>query len=121
MTGKLLWTKPANGASGIAGDEDGVFATESDGRVLAFARADGNKLWESERLRHRLLTAPVLAGNTLVFGDESGNLHFVSRKDGSQLNRMFTDSSGLAVAPVLADKTLIVVTRRGGIYAYRPE
>ena len=121
VTGKLLWTKPANGASGIAGDEDGVFATESDGRVLAFARADGNKLWESERLRHRLLTAPVLAGNTLVFGDESGNLHFVSRKDGSQLNRMFTDSSGLAVAPVLADKTLIVVTRRGGIYAYRPE
>ena len=72
-------------------------------------------------MRRRQLTMPVLAGNTLVFGDDSGNLHFVSRQDGAQLNRMFTDSSGLAVAPVLADKTLIVVSRRGGIFAYRPE
>jgi outer membrane assembly lipoprotein YfgL len=121
VTGKALWSKAANGATGVAGDAADVFGTESDGRVVAFARVDGNKLWESERLRHRVLTAPVLAGNTLVFGDDSGNLHFASRLDGSQLNRVFTDSSGLAVAPVLADKTLIVVSRRGGIFAYRPE
>ncbi len=121
VSGKSLWSKPANGATGVTGDAATVFATEADGRVLAFARANGNKLWESERLRRRQLTMPVLAGNTLVFGDDSGNLHFVSRQDGAQLNRMFTDSSGLAVAPVLADKTLIVVSRRGGIFAYRPE
>lgn len=121
VTGKALWTKSANGSSGVAGDADAVFGTESDGRVLAFARADGNKLWLSERLRYRQLTTPVLAGNTLVFGDDSGNLHFVSRQDGSQLNRVFTDRSGIAVAPVLADKTLIVVSRRGGVYAYRPQ
>lgn len=120
-TGKSVWSKAANGATGVSGDVESVFGTESDGRILAFARTDGNKLWESERLRHRHLTAPVLAGNTLVLGDDSGNLHFVSRQDGSQLNRVFTDSSGLAVAPVLADKTLIVVSRRGGIFAYRPE
>lgn len=121
VSGKALWSKTANGASGVAGDAETVFATESDGRVVAFSRADGNKLWESARLRYRQLTTPVLAGNTLVLGDESGNLHFLSRQDGTQLNRVFTDSSGLALAPVLADKTLVVVTRRGGIYAYRPE
>jgi hypothetical protein len=56
-----------------------------------------------------------------MVGDDAGNLHFLSKEDGAPLNRTVTDDSGLSVAPVLAGKTLLVVSRRGSIYAFRPE
>jgi hypothetical protein len=68
-----------------------------------------------------VLTAPLVAGRSLILGDDAGNLHFLSKEDGAPLNRIVTDDSGLSVAPVLAGKTLLVVSRRGTIYAYRPE
>jgi hypothetical protein len=62
-----------------------------------------------------------VAGRSLIFGDDSGNLHVLSKTDGAPLNRIMTDDSGLFVAPVLAGKTLLVVSRRGSVYALRPE
>jgi outer membrane protein assembly factor BamB len=117
----MLWSKPANGSDGVSGDAAMVYGTESDGRLSAWSRKDGEKVWTLERYRFRVLTAPLVAGRSLIFGDDSGNLHFLSKEDGAPLNRVVTDDSGLSVAPVLAGKTLLVVSRRGTIYAYRPE
>jgi outer membrane assembly lipoprotein YfgL len=121
VKGSLLWSKVAYGATGLTGDNMEIFGTESDGKVLAWRRADGERLWSSERLRFRSLTTPLLVGPALVIGDEAGILHFMSRKDGSLLNRMNTDGSPLVVAPVLVGSTLVVVTQRGSIYGLRPE
>lgn len=118
--GRTLWSRTANGSNGVAGDTARVYGTESDGRVSAWSRKDGEKAWSVERYRFRVLSAPVVAGRALVFGDDSGNLHFVSKEDGAPLNRIVTDDSGLSVAPVLAGKTLLAVSRRGSIYAFRP-
>ena len=120
-TGRAAWSKPANGSSGVAGDVSTVYGTESDGKLSAWSRKDGEKLWTLERYRFRTLTAPLVAGRSLVVGDDSGNLHVLSKTDGAPLNRIMTDDSGLSVAPVLAGKTLLVVSRRGTVYAYRPE
>jgi outer membrane protein assembly factor BamB len=118
--GRALWSKTANGSNGVAGDAAMVYGTESDGRVSAWGRKDGEKAWTLERYRFRALSAPVVAGRALIFGDDSGNLHFVSKEDGAPLNRIVTDDSGLSVAPVLVGKTLLAVSRRGSIYAFRP-
>jgi outer membrane protein assembly factor BamB len=120
-TGRSLWSKPANGGYGVGGDGSMVFGTESDGRLSAWSRKNGDKLWTLERYRFRALTAPLVAGRSLIFGDDAGNLHVLSKTDGAPLNRIMTDDSGLFVAPVLAGKTLLVVSRRGSVYAYRPE
>jgi outer membrane protein assembly factor BamB len=32
----LVWSKPANGADGVSGDERFVYGTESDGSVVAW-------------------------------------------------------------------------------------
>lgn len=120
-TGRALWSKPANGSNGVAGDAAMVYGTEGDGKLSAWSRKDGEKAWTLDRYRFRVLTAPLVAGRALVFGDDAGNLHFLSKEDGSLLNRIITDDSGLSVAPVLAGKTLLVVSRRGSIYAFRPE
>ena len=120
-TGRALWSKPANGSNGVAGDASMVYGAESDGKLSAWTRKDGEKAWTLDRYRFRVLTAPLVAGRSLIFGDDAGNLHFLSKEDGAPLNRIVTDDSGLSVAPVLAGKTLLVVSRRGTIYAYRPE
>lgn len=119
--GRALWSKPANGSNGVSGDASRIFGSESDGKLSAWARKDGEKAWSLERYRFRVLTAPLVAGRSLVVGDDAGNLHFLAKEDGAPLNRVFTDDSGLSVAPVLAGKTLLAVSRRGTVYAYRPE
>lgn len=119
--GSLLWTKPAAGAQGVHGDQGLVFGVETDGTVLAWRRADGERAWSQERLRYRNLSAPLAIGRSVLVGDDSGLLHFLSREDGSLLTRVATDGTALAAAPVLAGNTLVVVTRRGGIFGFRPE
>jgi len=119
--GRLQWSKPANGGTGVSGDATILLGSEGDGKLSAWNRKDGEKLWTVERYRFRVLSAPLLAGRSFVVGDDSGNLHFLSKDDGSPLNRVATDESGIAVAPVLSGKTLMAVSRRGSIYAFRPE
>jgi outer membrane assembly lipoprotein YfgL len=119
--GTLAWTKSANGSEGLAGDDRLVFGTETDGKVLAWRRADGERAWVVDRLQYRTLSAPLAVGRSVVFGDNSGNVHFLSREDGSALNRLVTDSSGVAAGPVLAGDTLVVVTRNGGVYGFTAE
>ncbi len=119
--GSLLWTKPANGVQGISGDDRLLVGTEADGTVIAWKRSDGERVWSIDRLRYRDLTAPLVAGRSVVVGDLAGFVHLLSREDGSLLNRLPTDGSPIAAAPVLVGSTLIVVTRNGGVYSFQPE
>ena len=119
--GMLVWSKPAVGAEGVAGDADFVYGTEADGRIVAWRRADGERAWTSERLRNRALSAPLAVGRSLIVGDAAGLVHFLSRDDGAPLNRMATDGSAIVAAPLLAGNTVVVVTRNGGVYGFRPE
>jgi outer membrane protein assembly factor BamB len=119
--GTVLWTKPATGAEGVHGDDKLVFGTESDGKVVAWRRESGERAWVSDRLLHRGLTAPLALGRSVVVGDNTGLVHFLSREDGSLLNRVETDGSPIAAAPVVAGNTLVVVTRSGGVYGFVPQ
>ena len=119
--GSLLWTRPANGFVGVHGDKKYVFGVESDGKMLAWRQVDGERVWLSERLQYRNLTAPLVVGRSIAVGDEAGYVHLMSREDGALLTRLTTDGSAITVAPVLAGETLIVVTRNGGIFGFRPE
>jgi len=119
--GTLLWTKPAFGYVGVHGDDKQVYGVESDGKVMAWRRVDGERAWVSERLRYRGLTAPLVVGRSIAMGDDSGLVHLLSREDGSALARVATDGTAVAAAPVLAAGTLVVVTRSGGIFGFVPE
>ena len=119
--GAVLWTLPASGSEGIDGDADMLFGTESNGTVVAWQRADGKRAWTSERLQFRKLTAPLLLGRSVVVGDDTGLVHLLSREDAAPLNRLATDGSAIAAAPVVAGDTLVVVTRKGGVYGFRPD
>ncbi len=117
----VAWAQPAGGSEGIHGDDRAVFGTESNGVVVAWNRVDGSRLWTIDRYKHRKLTAPLLLGRSVVFGDDSGTVHLLSRDDGAPLNRLATDGSGIAAAPAVASDTLVVVSRNGSVYGFRPD
>ena len=119
--GVLLWSKPASGAEGVAGDDRLVYGTESNGNVVAWRRADGERAWSVEHFKYHTLTSPLAVGRSLIIGDELGMLHLVSRDDGKLLDRVTPDGSAIVAAPVLAGNTVVVVTRNGGVFGYRPE
>lgn len=119
--GNVEWVQRANGGQGIHGNDTVLFGTESNGVVTSWRRTDGARLWSSERLQHRKLTAPLLLGRSVVIGDDTGLVHLLSREDGAPLNRLQTDGSGIAATPVVAADTLVVVTRNGNVYGFRPD
>ena len=119
--GTLVWNKPAVGAQGLHGDDEFVYGTESDGKVIAWKRIDGERAWVAERLKYRDLTAPLVVGRSVAIGDGTGLVHLLSRTDGSPLNRLTTDGTAIAAAPVLVGDTLVVVTKSGGVFGFRPE
>lgn len=120
-SGTVRWSRPANGATGISGDEQRLFGAESDGRVMAWRADSGDRAWAVDTLQWRVLTGTLVLGRSVIFGDSTGLVHMLSREDGSVLNRLSTDSSGVAATPVAAGNTLVVVTRSGGVYGFVPE
>ncbi len=119
--GALVWSKPAVGASGLSGDTTLLLGVESDGTVVAWRRADGERAWSTSQLRFRKLSSPLLLGPALVVGDDAGRLHFLSRTDGALQTRIETDGTPITVTPVLAGSTVVVVTRDGRVLGLRPE
>ena len=119
--GSLVWTKSANGAQGVHGDDQRVFGSESDGVVQAWRRTDGERAWTTDALRYRSLSAPLVVGRSVAVGDFAGIVHLLSRENGALLNRLTTDGSPIVAAPVLVGNTLVAVTRNGGIFGFVPE
>lgn len=120
-SGNLIWSKQASGSAGLAGDSKFVFGAESDGKLMAWRRSNGESVWVSERLKFRRLTSPVFLGRSIAVGDDEGNVHFVSPEDGSALAYLKTDGSAIAAGPILAGGMLVVVTRNGGVFGIKPE
>lgn len=121
VRGSVVWTKPAQGVVGVHGDDRLVFGTESNGTLMAWRRDSGEPAWTSERLKYRQLSAPVALGRVIALGDGNGQVHVLSREDGSEMARLSTDGSAIVSPPVLAGDALVVMTSRGGLYAWRPQ
>jgi outer membrane protein assembly factor BamB len=119
--GGSLWSRSASGSVGVHGDAKFVYGVESDGKLIAWSRIDGQPVWVSERLRLRSLSAPLAIGRSIAVGDEAGTLLLMSREDGALLAHVKTDGSAIVSGPVLAAGTLVVVTRSGGVFGFKPE
>jgi outer membrane protein assembly factor BamB len=119
--GTLKWVQNGGGIEGVGGNDEYVFGADGSDRITARKRASGELSWTSEVLLNRALSAPVAMGTTVVFGDYEGLLHFLAQDSGKPLLRLPTDGSRIIAAPVLSDNNLLVVTRAGGVFAFRPE
>lgn len=119
--GTVVWSRAAQGTSGVHGDDRLVFGVDSEDRFQAWQRASGEPAWDIQRLKYRGLSAPLALGRVVAVGDGSGVVHLISREDGSEMTRLSTDGSPILAAPVLSGDALVVQTRNGGVYAWRPQ
>jgi outer membrane protein assembly factor BamB len=121
VRGSVLWSRNASGSQAVGADDKVVVAGDASDRLSGWRQGTGELLWTSEKFLFRGLAGVVLAGRTAVVGDSQGIVHFLDREDGQPLLRLSTDGSGIVGAPVVSGTTLLVVTRAGGLYAFRPE
>ena len=117
----LIWSKNIGGVDGVAGDADFVFAADASDRLTAWKAGSGDVAWSSDKLQYRGLGAPLSVGKTVVFGDADGMVHWLSRETGEPQLRLTTDGSPIVGAPVVSGSTMLVVTRNGGLFAFRPQ
>jgi outer membrane protein assembly factor BamB len=115
----VLWSRRSVGDQGLSGNERMVVASDGNGLLVASNRMTGEKLWESDRLRYRQLTAPLVIGQTSVVGDSGGQLYFFSNQDGSLVHRVGSDGSGWATNPTISQNQIITVTRKGWVQAWK--
>lgn len=120
-SGTLAWAKTVGGATGVAANGEFVFGADASDRITAWKMPSGDVAWTSEKLLNHGLGAPLSVGKAVVFGDAEGIIHFLSQDKGEALVRLNTDGSAIAVTPVVSGTTMLVVTRKGGLFAFRPE
>ena len=84
-------------------------------------RESGEPAWTSERLKYRTLGAPLALGRVVAIADSNGLVHLVSREDGTEMTRLSTDGSPIVAAPVRVAGRLVVVTQKGGVFAFQPQ
>jgi len=116
-----LWTKSVGGVQAIGGDAQLVVGADASDRITAWRADTGDLAWTTESLRYRGLSGPLVLGRTVIFGDAEGQVHFLDRADGKTLLRLPTDGSPVVGVPARSGNTVLVVTRNGGLFAFRPE
>jgi len=113
--GQSVWTRASNGENGVSGNDKLVIAPLTNGVVQAWDRITGERLWETERLKYRILSAPLVTPRGVLIADNGGWLYLLSLADGTLLNRIKIDGDALATAPVLAGDRYVVVSREGRV------
>jgi outer membrane assembly lipoprotein YfgL len=119
--GALLWSRNVGGGNAVASDDQQVYGADASDRITAWRASNGDVAWTSERMLYRGLSGAVAAGPVVVFGDSEGWVHFLATADGTPQLRLPTDSSGVVGTPALSGSTMLVATRKGGLYAFRPQ
>ena len=119
--GNLVWTRNVGGVNGVGADAQMVAGVDASDRLTAWRASDGTVAWTVEKLLYRSLTAPLAVGKAFVLGDVEGMVHWFARDTGEAVLRLPTDGTPIQTAPVASGLTLLVVTRDGGLFAFRPE
>jgi outer membrane assembly lipoprotein YfgL len=118
--GSVAWTKTVGGTDAIAGDAEQLFGADASDRMTSWKTSTGDIIWTNESLMFRRLGPPAVVAQSVVYGDYDGTLHWFSRGKGESQARLATDGSPITTPPVAVGGVLVVVTRGGGVFAFRP-
>jgi outer membrane protein assembly factor BamB len=120
-SGQIWWGRELSSNRGLTADDDTLYVTTADSSVVALRRRDGTPVWTQDGLLRRSVTAPALAGNTLVVADFDGYLHWLDPTTGQLLARGRAASSRVSNAPIAAGDLLLLQTDSGEVQAWRAE
>ncbi len=117
--GNLLWSRVANGDQGLSGNDDAVVAAESNGMVLAWSRTSGEKLFETDVLKYRKLSTPLVLPEGVLVSDQDGMVYLLSSKDGHILNKTDTQTQATLGLSLPLEGGFLYASRAGKIRAFK--
>jgi outer membrane protein assembly factor BamB len=117
--GQVAWSRSSQGDQGLSGNATMVVGVESNGLVVAWQRDTGDRMWESDRLKYRRLSAPVVSEAGIWLADDEGQLFLLDLQKGQLLARSSLDGSALASPPLQRQGLVLLVTRKGMVRAVR--
>ena len=118
-SGQIWWGRDLSSHRGLAVDSTYLYVTTADSAVVALRRRDGTEVWRQDQLLRRSVTAPALAGDTLVVADFDGYLHWLDATTGQMLARASSGSGRISNAPLAVGDLLLVQTDSGEVQAWR--
>lgn len=116
--GSEVWARPlGHWVWGEALVQDGyVYAGSLDGRVHALQVSDGTLRWESEKLEGAVRAGPVLLGDQLIVGTDSGSIYRIAL-DSGRSTLLFKASAGVLSRPAIEDGRIYIGTTMGEVVA----
>ena len=117
--GNLLWSRVANGDQGLSGNDDAVVAAESNGMVLAWSRTSGEKLFETDVLKYRKLSTPLVLPEGVLVSDQDGMVYLLSSKDVHILNKTDTQTQATLGLSLPLEGGFLYASRAGKIRAFK--
>ncbi|QJQ01807.1 pyrrolo-quinoline quinone [Herbaspirillum rubrisubalbicans] len=121
LNGNVRWLKEFSSDVGVNLDDAYVYAADVGGTVTEFARDTGAVIWRNDRLKNRVLSAPIAIGKAVAVGDFQGYIHFLSREDGAFVARLATDGSAIQAPPVSTGSSVVFQTKSGTVVAVAAE
>jgi outer membrane protein assembly factor BamB len=115
--GQVAWSRTSQGEQGLSGHGNRLVGTEANGLVVSWQRDTGDRLWESDTLKYRHLSAPLVTDRHVWVSDEEGMLYLLSLENGQLIHRSPLDGSAWAAPALQRQGVVIVVTRKGTVKA----
>ncbi len=121
QNGEFLWKKDnISTFINMAADQTTLYIVDDKSTIWAIDRESGAVLWQQKDFENRHLTAPaIISDKTLVVGDYEGYVHWVSLKDGEELNRTHPSSSAIYAQPMVDGDDVYILTSNGKLAAYQ--
>ena len=101
-----------------------MIVSDINGNIFALDVRNGVEMWSQSTFKGRDLTAGVMLGKYLAFGDNFGVIHLVDPIDGSLVSRktLGNDKDERFFAPgVVANNTLYIQNAQGTLFALGSE
>ncbi len=117
-SGQVIWQHALSSYTGMAMSNHYLFVTDADGYVWAFDKNTGDVIWRQIQLANRILSAPVVQGDTIVVGDGEGFVHWLAQQDGRFVARASSATAGISAPPAVYGNKLYVLNNDGLLTAY---
>lgn len=109
----VLWSKEVSSYAPISADDNNIYVSEEEGKVVALDRLTGELIWEQTSLLNRKLSGPTSLGRYVVVSDFEGYAHVLRKSDGQIIGRSKL-SGGSLIGPSIVYKGAIYSMNENG-------
>ncbi len=109
----VLWSKEISSYVPISADDDNVYVSDDEGKVVALDRLTGEIVWEQASLLNRKLSGPASLSRYVLVSDLDGYVHVLRKSDGQIIGRNKL-SGGTLTGPAIVYKGAIYSMNENG-------